>query len=182
MARRSTIDRLPPDILAKLQELLRDPRMAQLDATVRINAILEERGEKPISKSALNRYSMRMEEVGSKLRQSREVAAMWIGKLGAEPQGEVGKLLNEIVRNLAFDTAMQLSEGEEPVPPKLIKELSIAVERLEKAADLNVKREQEIKDQARKESADIAETVAKQGGLSNDSVQELRRAILGVRA
>ncbi|WP_156182845.1 phage protein Gp27 family protein [Marinobacter subterrani] len=42
--------------------------------------------EERLSKSAVNRYAVRMNQVGEKLRQSREVAEMWIAKLGAQPQ------------------------------------------------------------------------------------------------
>lgn len=182
MARPSSVEQLPADILEQLQALLRDPRVSQLEATAKINAILEADGhEERVSKSAVNRYSMRMEEVGQRLRQSRQVAEMWIGKLGAEPQGKVGHLLNEIVRTLAFETAMNFAEGEEPIDPKSLKELAIAVHRLEQAAGDAVKREKEIREEAKREAAEVAEKVAKQGGLSSDSVQELRRAILGVR-
>ncbi len=177
----STIDLLPSDIKEKFQELLRDPRVTQLQATAKINAILEAEGhEDRLSKSAVNRYALRMEEVGSKLKQSREVAEMWVGKLGAQPQGQVGHLLNEMVRTLAFDCAMNLSEGDEPVEPKMLKDLSIAVERLEKAASENVKRETEIRKQAFTEAADQAAKIAKKGGLSAERVQELRKEILGI--
>lgn len=171
MPRPSTIEQLPPEILEQLQELLRDPRVAQLDATARINAILAERGERPVSKSAVNRYSMRMEEVGSRLRQSRQVAEMWIGKLGAEPQGKVGHLLNEIVRTLAFESAMHFAEGEEPIDPKSLKELAIAVHRLEQASGDAVKREQEIR---RKTAEDLASKVEKDAGGGAITPERLR--------
>src|SRR3569832_2078439 len=77
MPRPSTIEQLPPDILEQLQELLRDPRVTQMEATARINAILADQGEEPVSKSAVIRYAVRMEQVGAKLRESRAVADMW---------------------------------------------------------------------------------------------------------
>lgn len=177
----SSIDLLPAEIKEQLQELLRDPRCSQLQATAKINAILEAEGhDDRLSKSSVNRYALRMEQVGAKLRQSREVAEMWVGKLGAQPQGQVGHLLNEMVRTLAFDCAMNLSEGDEPIPPRMLKDLSIAVERLEKAASENVKREEDIRKQERERAADQAAKIAKKGGLSSDTVQEIRRQILGI--
>ncbi len=183
MAKRqqSSIDRLPEDIRSRLQELLRDPRVTQLDAVARINAILEDEGHgERLSKSAVNRYALKMEEVGAKLRQAREVSQMWIGRLGAEPQGEVGKLLNEMVRTLAFEAVVTMSEGEEPVDPKMIKDLAIGIERLEKAASENVKRDEEIRRRAMQEAADKAEQIAKKGGLSAATVQTIRSEILGI--
>lgn len=185
MPRPSTIEQLPPDILEQLQALLRDPRVTQMDATARINEILAEQGEEPVSKSAVNRYAVRMNEVGAKLRESRAVADMWIAKVGATPQGQLGHLINEMLRTLAFDITLKLQDGEisaEDMPGviDMLKHLSLSVMRLEKAASENVKREQQIKEQTRKEAAEVAEKVAKQGGLSPESVQELRSAILGI--
>jgi len=178
MGRRSSIEQLAPDVLKALQELLRDPRISQLEATERINAILAERGEEKVSKSALNRYSQRMEQVGAKLRQGREIASMWIGQLGSEPAGQVGQLLNEIVRNLAFDTAMKLSEEDKPVAPKALKELALAVERLEKAASESDKRISEARKQALQEAAGTIAETAKQQGVSAETIEIIRRDVL----
>jgi hypothetical protein len=177
----STIDRLPDDIRAQLHDLLRDPRCTQLDTVRRINEILEEIDHpERLSKSALNRYSLRMDRVGEKIRQSREVAQMWIGKLGAEPQGEVGKLLNEIVRGLAFDAVVELSDGADPVEPKMIKDLAIAIERLERAASENTKREAEIRKKVLAEAAQRSDEVASAQGMSEEQARFWREKVLGV--
>jgi len=178
MPQRSTIERLPDDIRRKLQELLRDPRVTQLEATRRINRILEEEGRpERISKSAVNRYAVRMEEVGAKLRQSREIASMWIGRLGAAPQGEVGKLLNEMIRTLAFELTLDMSEGSINAEPKMLKDLAIAIERLERAATTNLKREQEIRakerEAAKKDAVDTLEKIA-----DEKTIREFRKRFL----
>lgn len=181
MARQSSIDKLPGPIREALHELLRDPAVNQLEATERLNKLLEAEGEEQrVSKSAVNRYSQRMDAVGAKMRQSREIAEMWIGKLGNQPQGQVGKLLNEFTRTMAFETALEMSEGEEPIPPKLLKELSLAIKHLEQAASVNEKREREIRKQAAEDAAATAETVAKQQGLTREGVQALKNEILGI--
>lgn len=190
MPRPSTIDRLPPDILEQLQALLRDPRVTQLEATAKINAILEADGHpERVSKSAVNRYALRMAEVGAKLRQSREVAEMWIGKLGAAPQGQIGHLINEILRTLAFDLTLKLQEGDltpESMPEviEMLKSLSLSVVRLEQAATANVKREEEIRKQARARAAEEAAAVAEKSlatqGMSRESIAAIKREILGI--
>lgn len=180
-SQQSTIDRLPPDVLDGLQALLRDPRVTQLEATRRINEVLEADGrQERLSKSAVNRYSRRMEEVGSRLRQSREVAQMWIGKLGAEPQGEVGKLLNEMVRTLAFEATMKMAEGEEAIEPKMLKDMAIAIERLERAASENTKREQEIRSKTLEEAANRAGEAAAAQGMDEAQALFWRQKVLGV--
>ena len=177
----STIDRLPPDILEGLQALLRDARVTQLEATRRINEILEAEGHpERLSKSAVNRYALRMNEVGAKLRQSREIAQMWIGKLGAEPQGEVGKLLNEMVRTLAFEATMKMAEGDDPVEPKMLKDMAIAIERLEKAASENTKREEEIRKKTLEEAAERAGEAASAQGMDEAQALFWRQKVLGI--
>lgn len=182
MSKSSTIETLPADILERLQALLRDPRITQMDATQRINAILSEQGEEPVSKSAVNRYSLKMDKIGAKLTQSRAIADMWIGKLGNEPAGKVGALLNEVVRNLAFESAMHMAEDEKPADPKLIKELAFAIEKLEKASSENEKRATEIRKQAMQEATEKAADAAKRSGLSAEAIAQFKREMLGVPA
>jgi len=182
--KRSSIDLLPLDIRTKLIELLRDPRVTQLEVTKKINqALVEEGHEERVSKSAVNRYAIRMEEVGEKLRKSRELAEMWIGKLGAAPQGEVGKLINEILRTLAFDLSMFAGEGtlDEKTAPqavKMLNTLALSMQRLEKAANLNTQREKEIRQQAMEEAAKQATETAKAAGVSEDTIDRIWKEVL----
>lgn len=181
MPRPSSIVQLPPDILARLQACLQDARVSQLETVDVINELLEAEGlEQRITKSAVNRYKLRMDRVGAKIRESREVAQMFVGQHGAEPQGEVGKILNEFIRTIAFNTTLTLSESDDPVPPKMIKDLSIAIERLERAASINVERDKKIREQAKQEAADKVEKIAKKGGLTKQTADAIRAEILGI--
>ncbi|SHH33586.1 DUF3486 family protein [Desulfofustis glycolicus] len=186
MGKPSTIDRLPEDILERLQELLRDPRVTQLDATARINEILEADGrDERLSKSAVNRYSLSMRQAGEKLQQSREIAKMWIGKLGAAPQGQVGNLVNEVLRTLAFDLSLKLQDAElneETIPDVIhnLKALALAAQRLEASATLNVKREAEIRKQALEQAAAAVEDEARAQGMDAEQADFWRRKVLGV--
>ena len=158
MPRVSTIKRLPDDILEKMHELLRDARCTQLEITARINDLLAEKGhDGRISKSAVGRYALDMEEAGAHLRESREVAKQWIGSMGAAPQGEVGLLVNEIIRTMSFDISLLVRRGgidaeSAPETVKMLKDLALTMMRLEKAASDNVKRSAEIKKQAMEEA------------------------------
>lgn len=186
MGKPSTIDRLPADILDRLQELLRDPRISQLEATARINEILEEDGHaERLSKSAVNRYDLSMRKAGEKLQQSREVAKMWIGKLGAAPQGQVGNLVNEVLRTLAFDLSLKLQDAElseESIPGVIgnLKALALAVQRLEASSTMNVKRETEIRKQALEQAAEAVEDEARAQGMDAEQADFWRRKVLGV--
>lgn len=177
---KSSIKTLPPKLLEQLQDWLRDPRITQVEATELLNDELAKIGGDKRSKSAVNRYAVEMNEIGAKIQQSREMAEMWVGKFGNAPQGKVGQLLNEIIRNLAFNTAVNLSEGEGVVEPKLLKELAMAVEKLENATTINEKRQREIEKAVLMKAAEEAEQVISQAGLSNETADEIKRRILGI--
>lgn len=174
----SSIDRLPGEIRERLEELLRDPAWTQLDATDEVNELMENQGlSYRLSKSAVNRYFQRMEKIGGRIREGRMIADMWIAKLGNEPQGKVGMLLNEVVRNLAFETAMSLGEGDEPAPPKALKELAEAVEKLERASTTNQKRDQEIRKQALEQAAKQVEETAVAKGMGAEEAKFWREQV-----
>lgn len=188
MAQASTIDMLPVDIKAKLQELLQDPRVTQLQVTAKINALLEENGhEERVSKSAINRYAVKMSEVGEKLRQSRDVADMFISKVGAAPQGQMGLLINEILRTLAFDITLKIQDAKLDDPETLastidqVKALALATQRLEQSATINVKRANEIRKQALSDAAEAVEKAAVQKGMNAEEASFWRQQVLGVQ-
>lgn len=193
----SSIDRLPPDILEQLHALLRDPRITDMEATRRINAVLSgqaEASELPegtperLSKSAVNRYSLSMSQAGEKMQQAREVAKMWIGKMGATSQGQLGNLVNEILRTLAFDITLQLQDQNGELSDdaaegsvKMLKDLSLAMQRLEKAATLNVAREKEIRQQALETLGNTVDAEEKRGGkMTSERFREIIREQYGV--
>lgn len=181
MPRPSNIDLLPAEIRDALHELLRNPAITGTEVAMQVNTWLEALGsDLRVSKSGVNRYGQRMDKVGAKMQQSRQIAEMWIGKLGNAPQGQVGKLLNEFLRTMAFDAALEMSEGETPPAPKMIKDLSLAVKHLEDAASVNEKRDREIRRQANEEAAKIAEKVGTEQGLSTEAVQSIKNKILGI--
>jgi len=186
MGRKSTVEQMPVEILEQLQALLRDPRVTQLEATEQINAIIERTqvGE-TISKSAVNRYAQKMERVGTKLRESREVAKMYIDRFGEDQSGDVGKIVNEMIRTLVFDITMKM-HGQHfdadmaPELAKMLKNLSDAMNKLEMAAATNSKREAEIRKRAAQEAAEAMESAAKSQGLTADAVQSIKNQILGI--
>ncbi len=188
MSRPSTIDILPQAVRDQLHAWLRDPGITQIEATDRANALLDALGvEQRLSRQAVNRYDLRMREAGEKLRQSRQVAEMWIGKLGAAPSGQTGHLINELLRTLAFDLTLKLQEGaldEENLPAiiDMLKKLSLSVVRLERAASENVKREAEIEKRAREQAlqaaAERVDSAAQDRGLTADDARFWREQVL----
>jgi hypothetical protein len=185
MPKPSTIACLPTDILTQLQQLLQDPRVTQMDITAKINGLLEAEGHPDrVSKSSVNRYAVKMEEIGAKLRQSREVAQMYVKQFGAESQGETGLMINGVLQAMAFDLSIKLQEADANDPETMsatidqLKNLSLTIQRLEQSATINVKREGEIKKSALEDAAKTMEATAKNEGVSADTIQRIRRDVL----
>lgn len=184
MSRASSVDRLPPDILAELNRLLSDPRCSQCEAKDQINAVLAAEGHaERLSQSAVNRYAIKMNEVGRRLQERHQVADMWVGKFGRLPQGQLGQLIIQMVHGLAFDAGVQLSESAidaeaMPATVRMLKDLAQTLEKTERAASLNAERERQIRQQAAEQAARVAEASAKKAGLSSDTINTIRRDVL----
>lgn len=194
----SSVELLPAQVRRLLQELLDNPRITQLQAVEKINAALAElraAGDpdaldpacpEAVSKSALNRYALRMEEVGAKLRQGREVAEAFIARVGAAPQGQMGLLINEMLRGMAFDLSLRLQDADINDPETMtatidqVKALALAVQRLEQSATINVKRETEIRKQVAADAAEVTEKALAGQGMSRESIDTIKREILGI--
>ncbi|KFB94614.1 hypothetical protein GTGU_04717, partial [Trabulsiella guamensis ATCC 49490] len=169
--RPSKIDLLPESIRDQLHQMLRDKRHTQEEIRDAINELIDSHNlpeDMQLSRTGLNRYASRMEQFGAKIRASREMAEIWAAKLGSAPTSDVGKLLLEFVKTLAFETSMSLSEGD-VVEPKALGQLALVAHRLESAAMVSHKREKEILQEFAREAAEKAEIIATKAGLSSES-------------
>lgn len=178
----SKIDQLPDSIKDRLIELLRDPAVTQTSVLAEVNKLIEQAGlpeDEQISRSGLNRYATRMTTVGGRIQEAREVSKQWVDQLGNKPSGEVSKVLIEMVRTLAFDSVLKMSEGDEMVEPKFIKELAIGVEKLEKAASESQKRERDIQQAFAEQKAKEVEELRGEDGMSEQLESKIRNILLG---
>ncbi|EGQ9150155.1 DUF3486 family protein [Vibrio parahaemolyticus] len=186
--RKSKVELLPEEIRNTLNVFIRSGNMTQKDILEAVNQMIDEAGlgdDAKLSRTGFNRYAKRMEEMGQRLRQSREIAEVWVSKLGDAPTSDVGKLLQEFVRTMAFDTSMKMmeaSEGEdgEVISPKALGQLALVVQRIETAAMSSMKREKEIRAAYAAEAAEKTEAVAKKAGLTAETVKMLKAELLGI--
>ncbi|CAI0790537.1 DUF3486 family protein [Serratia ficaria] len=181
--RPSKVDLLPDTIRDALHQMLRDKRHTQEEIREAINALIDQHelpDDMQLSRTGLNRYASRMEAIGSKIRASREMAEIWAAKLGSAPTSDVGKLLMEFVKTLAFETSMSLAEEEGTVAPKALGQLALVAQRIEAAQMVSYKREKEIRQAFAEEAAAAAEKITKQAGLTAETAADIRRQILGI--
>lgn len=181
--RRSKVDLLPQEIKEALNQMLRDGRLEQQEILDIVNQKIESAGmteEVKLSKSGLNRYASRMESIGARIRQMREVSEVWVAKLGSEPTSDTGKLLQEVVRTMAAETSFAMSESGEPIEPKALNQLAMVAQRIEQAAMTSHKVEKEIRKAFAEEAANAVDQVGKSQGLTAAGVAEIKRQILGI--
>lgn len=180
--RASKVDLLPPNIKTQLAMMLRDKQFSQAEILQEINDLIRDCGlpdEMQLSKTGLNRYASRMEKVGAKIRQAREVAEVWTKQFGEMPQTDIGKTVIELVKHLAFEMSSKYAE-EGIAEPKELAMLAVTVQRLEAAANLSYERERKIRKEVLEEAARAVEQAGKEAGVSLADVSKMMKAVYGL--
>ena len=171
MSRKSTIKQLDPRIKAEVDAAIREDRATIDDIVAIVHALGGD-----ASRSAVGRYKQRAEEQMKRYREAQEVAKVWIGKLQTDPEGDVGRLLAEMLRTTAFQTIGDLDAG----TPQDIMFLGKALKDLASADTLTANRIMVVRREAAKEAAVVAVKEAKGAGLSDEAAEMIRKKILGV--
>lgn len=171
MGRKSSITRMDPRIREAVDAAIREGRATIAD----IVALIREMGGQA-SMSGVGRYKQQAEAQMARYREAQEVAKTWIGKLQADPEGDVGRLLAEMLRTTAFVTLGDLDAGS----PQDVMFLAKALKDLASADKLTADRILLVRREAAKEAAEKVSSVGKAKGLSAETVEALRKEILGV--
>lgn len=177
MGRKSTVAVLPEEIVAEVNRLIREG--CTIDEILRA---LQPLGAS-VSRSALGRYVKSARESMEKYRQGQEVAKVWLDKLESEPNGDVARLLPEMLRAVAFQTLSTMGESNEPVGSQELMFLAKALKDLSGANKLNVDIELKMREVRKKAIAEAAEAVgdtARAQGMSEEQVEFWRKRVLGI--
>ncbi|MCP3942752.1 MAG: DUF3486 family protein [Desulfobacteraceae bacterium] len=175
--RPSSIDLLPEDIRLQLNEALRDRRLTQKEIRQGINDLLEKRGKDPVSKSAVNRYSMHIEEKGAMMREAREAADALVGGLGEQKGTDLGRAVTEMVKTLSFD--LVLKDG--GIDVDTLNKVALIAQRIERASKISLEREAQLRRQILEEAAETVEETAIQNGMNEEQAQLWREKVLGIK-
>jgi hypothetical protein len=174
--RPSSIDRLNPEIKDLIGKLRID-----LGWTIdEILARLRELGQGDVSRSALGRHVKSIEEVGAQLRESREIAMALVAQVGDAPEDKTAELNIELMHGMVL---RMLTAGDGEGDPEATLQLAKSLQSLASArktnADTIFKIRKEAEDRATKEAAKKAAGAARAQGLSTETVNAIRHAILG---
>jgi hypothetical protein len=187
MARPSTIARLPGEIREAIGRL-RDQGRTLDEILTHLQGM-----EVTVSRSALGRHVQQMDKVGERLRRSRAISEALVRQLGDAPESQTARLNIEMMHSFLFDFLASAEEGAEEGSeaalahvrdPKSVALMAEAVQRLTTASRQNVEFVARVEDRAAAKAkagaARAAEAVAREKGLSADTVRAIKASILGV--
>lgn len=177
MGRSNSFETLPPEIREAVDRLIREGR-----TIAEIRAHLDEL-QHPRSHGATGRYVQRARHNMARFREAQEIAGQWVTELGEAPRGDVGVLLAEMLKTVAFNTLDQLAGGDEevkPAKPMDIMLLAKAIQSLESTAKASHERRERIEQNALKRQAAKAEKAAKARGLTDNDWAAIRAEFLGI--
>ncbi|MEX2524484.1 MAG: phage protein Gp27 family protein [Gammaproteobacteria bacterium] len=173
MPKASSVTQLDPAIREAVNRAIREER-ATIDQIV---ALIEDMGGEA-SRSAVGRYKKNAEEQMEIYREAQEVAKVWIGKLEEDPESDIGRLLSDLLRTVAYQTMGTMKGGK--AKPAEVMYLAKALKEVASADKISTERELKIRQEVAKKAADKAETVGRQMGLSADQQTNLKKELLGI--
>jgi hypothetical protein len=176
MGRKSTVAALPRALTDACNGLIREGRTID-----EILAALRELGA-PVSRSAVGRYVKGARESLEKYRQAQEASKVWLDRLEAEPNGDVARLLPEMLRAVAYQTLTSMGEAEQPAKAMDVMLLAKAIRDVAGTAKTHIEVEKQLRVMRAElnAAAKDVETQARQAGLSDDTVAQIKQRILGV--
>lgn len=170
MPPRSKVGALPAEVKAWLDQALVENNFSGYEA---LSAELAERGYS-IGKSALHAYGQSFEDRLSRLRLASEQAKAVV-TAAPDEEGAVNEALMRLVQEHLFNLLM--AENGKVDLPKVAK----AVAELGRASVVQKKWQAEVRERAETAAAKV-EKIARKGGLTAETVDAIRREILGVAA
>ncbi|EAU4687527.1 DUF3486 family protein [Salmonella enterica] len=179
-------DLLPDSIRKPLLEMLREKRFTQVQVREEINRLIEEAGlpdEMKLSRGAVWRLASENEEVARDLRDLREQTKAMVAELGDKPTGDTTTLILEMTRSLLFRklrAARRDLEDDGEIDIGLLKNIMLAVQRLESAAERSMKREKEIRAAFAEEMASaVTDELRGTDGMSEQLEARIRDVLMG---
>jgi hypothetical protein len=179
MAGRSKVRALDPELKAELDRLLREDSFTLDEVLTHLRRLAKDPAELP-SRSAVGRYAQKFQAITERVRRSQEIADRLVAECG--PQIADGKGLQVLVQgfqSLAFDLLANIGE-DETLDPENLSFLARAISDVARAQKTDADRALRIRQETAKSAAAKAAEVAKARGISAETVDQIRKAVLGV--
>lgn len=180
--RPSSVDRLDPEIKTLIGKLRIDHGWTIDEIRKKLVSL----GQGEVSRSALGRHVKSLEEIGAQLRHSREVAQALIQQVGDAPEDRTADLNIELMHTmiLRLVTATNDEGDGQPVTldPEQVMFMARSLQSLAGARKTNADMVLKTREAATKEAAKAVDKAAAKvpGGLTRDTIDTIKREILGV--
>jgi hypothetical protein len=179
MAQKSKITQLDPRVRAAVDDAIREGR-ATIDEIVLL--IRGMGGE--ASRSSVGRYVKNAAAQLKQYRDAQEIAKAWVGRLNAQPEDDVGRMLAEMFKTLAMQTMAQLGDEEQegPAQPMELMLLAKALDHLTRSQKTTVDRAVKIREALGAKLEQLEGEAKKGGGLDVATIQRIREEVYGIAA
>ncbi len=179
MARESSIDLLSAEDKTWLDKRFMDQGFCGYEE---IANILQERGYN-VSKSSVHRYGQKVEQKLAAVQASTQ-AAMMIADAAPDDSDMRSSAVLSLVQTELFNALIALQESENPdADPAdrimLMAKAGKGIAEISKASVNQKKWESEVRERV-KAAAKAVEKIVKKGGMSKDTVDEVKKEILGI--
>jgi PHD/YefM family antitoxin component YafN of YafNO toxin-antitoxin module len=174
-------------IIAQASNALRDREKSQLeiyqdfvDACQQL--MVESHGELEFqipSKSAFNRYSIRLAVMTRRLEETREIAGTIAERFDAEASDDLTLIAAEAIKTLVWEVLT--AAGEHGIDPKGAMALANALRSAVQAQGMSTARKQKIDAEFAQKATKAVNDVAKVKGITQEGAQEILAKILNVR-
>ena len=171
MGKKSTVETLPKEVKEWLDRALVESNFSGYKL---LAEAMKARGYE-ISKSAIHRYGQDFEDRLKTLKMVTEQARAVV-QAAPDEDGAVNDALVRLTQEKLFGVLMEIEVDPETVD---LAKLAKAVAELGKASVMQKRWLSEVRAKAEAAAANV-EKIAKKGGLSSASVEQLRREILGI--
>lgn len=176
--RPSTIDQLPEEIRGLIGDLRRNG--------CTIDTILGKLRELDVdvSRSALGRHVRGLNDIGERMRRSREMATALVDRFGDKTDNRLARLNLELMHSIVMETITAAAEDEDgnaqPVTfdPAQVMFLSKALGELTRAQKVEDERLTKAKKEVEEEATKKLDTALKSGEIDAEAVERAKR-ILG---
>lgn len=182
MGKKSSIDRLPPQIQAAIV------RLREQGCTIDeiLTHLADLHSQVTVSRSALGRHIQGLDRAVERMKHSRVMAEALARELGDDPGTKAARVNIEFLHGAIMQLFSKLEEGADIAggDPEELMFLAKALDHLARAqktsVDTIIAAEKRGEEKARREAAEAVESVAKSEGLTKETVEAIKSKIFGV--
>ena len=180
MGRKSTVDKLQPEVRSHIEKRLRENRLT-LDELINDLQDKFPSTEHP-SRSALGRYRQNFDTMMEQVRQQEQMARIMVEELGENPDDKAGALLVQSVTTLANRVLFE-SQGDEDLDIEDVRKLARAAKDIMHTRKLSLEQRREVERLAREKLIAEQETKLEElrgtDGMSEQLEDRIRNVLLG---